>query len=93
MKVKTIKSEKNELELEFKDVDEGLISTIASRLMDRQTVSFAAFKRPHPLLPEMRLYIKTNRGNPKKVLTEVITELDKDADSLKKEFKDAFKKE
>lgn len=92
MKIKTIKDEKNELELEFTDVDEGLMSTIASRLMDKNIVSFAAYKRIHPLLPEMHLYIKTNRGGAKKVLIEVINELEKDTESLEKEFKNAFKK-
>ncbi len=92
MEMKVIKNDKNELELSFKDVDQGLLSSIASRLLDKKTVSFAAYKRLHPLLPEMDLVVKTNRGDPKKVLIEVLSELEDETDLLRKEFKDAFKK-
>jgi len=92
MDVSLIKKDKSELELEFKGVDQGLLSAIVSHLVNKKTVSFASYKRMHPLLPEMRLIVKTNRGDPKKVLSEVIAELDKEAELLKKEFKDAFKK-
>ena len=58
MEIKALKKSKNELEIEMKNVDEGLLSTITSRLLEKKTVSFASYKRPHPLLPEVLLYVK-----------------------------------
>lgn len=91
MKMRVLSESSTEIELEFEDVDEGLLHTLASRLIKKPTVSFASCKRPHPLLPQIRLYVKVSKGNPRKAISDAISDLSGIAMDLKEEFNDAFK--
>ncbi len=84
MEVRILTDKKNELELEFIDADRGLIQYLSDELNKKEEVEFAAYNLEHPIVSNPVLIIKAK--DPKKMLKEVLDELEKEVKKFSKEF-------
>jgi DNA-directed RNA polymerase subunit L len=82
MSLEIVKSEKNFLELKYKGDAHTILNLIKKRLLEDKNVSFAGYNKPHPLINESILVIKTKKGDPKKVLKKNIDAVTKELKKL-----------
>jgi DNA-directed RNA polymerase subunit L len=87
MEIKIIKSEKNELEVEFGGADTSIPMLLVSRLNEDKGVEFAGFKKDHPIVGHPRVLLKTKKKDAAELLLEKLDELKTEVETLKKEFK------
>jgi len=91
MEVKILTNEKNVLEMELKGADPSLAQLLAEKLSDEKDVEFASSKVEHPLLGEPKLYIRTKKGEPGKLVLEKLEEIKKEVSDFRAQFKDIVK--
>ncbi|MBI5046609.1 hypothetical protein HZC07_02660 [Candidatus Micrarchaeota archaeon] len=84
MEVKILINEKNVLEVEL-DSDQSLAQLIAERLTKESDVEFAAFKKEHPIIGRPKIYLKTKKSSPVKLLLEVISQVKDEMSDFKKQ--------
>ena len=84
MNIKILRQGKNDLELEIED-RYTLGELIVSELLKNEKVDFAAYKVDSLESETTRLYVKTKKEDPKKVLKETI---DKIISNLEEEMKE-----
>lgn len=82
MSLEVVKSEKNFLELRYKGDAHTVLNVIKKKLISDKSISFAGYTKPHPLIDESVLIIKTNTADPKKVLKSAVDDVIKDLKSL-----------
>ncbi len=79
MEINLLKKEKKEIEFELGGgEDTTLAELIVFKLNQVPDVEFAAYKIEHPLVECPRIYVRTKKGDPAKVIEKVL-------DGLKKE--------
>lgn len=91
MDVRILIKEKNVLELELEGGDQSLAQLLAEKLNAEKDVDFAAYKVDHPLIALPRLYVRTKKGDPVKLVLEKLKEIKKDVADFKKQFVDISK--
>ncbi|VVB82147.1 DNA-directed RNA polymerase subunit L [uncultured archaeon] len=84
MELKILKSEKEEIEIEFENLTIAEILRIY--LNKDSAVTFAAWKREHPTKRPI-LLVKTKGKTAKKAIDEAVSEITKDLDKVESEFK------
>jgi DNA-directed RNA polymerase subunit L len=91
MEVKILVSEKNILELELSDIDVSLAQLLAEKLTEEKDVEFASYKLEHPLIGSPKLYLRTKKGEPAKLVLEKLEEIKKEVMDFREQFKDIVK--
>ena len=87
LKIKVLKNEDRELELEIFDEDHTLGNLLEKILLEDSSVTFAGYKIPHPLRRSVALTIRTDGSKkPLDALLEAATK----ASQLSREFREAF---
>lgn len=84
MEIKYLKQEKNEAEIELDNLT--IAEVLRNYLIKDEQVEFAAWRREHPSKNPV-LKIKTKGKSVKKALQDASKQIEKEADSLLKEFK------
>ena len=87
MSLEIVKSEKNFLELKFTGDAHTILNIIKKKLLEDKNVVFSGYNKPHPLIDESVLVIRTKTGDPKKVLKNSIDAVVKDLKSLSIKWK------
>ena len=85
MELKILKKTKTELELELIDENETILNPITHKLSANEDVEYAAFLADHPLANSRRLFIRVKKGDPKKILQQVIKELQTELTKFEKD--------
>jgi DNA-directed RNA polymerase subunit L len=91
MDVKILAKEKNVIELEMNGCDQSLAQLLAEKLSDDKDVEFASFKMEHPLVSQPKLYVRTKKGDPGKLVLEKLEELKKELLDFRQQFSDVVK--
>lgn len=91
MDVKVLVKEKNTLEMELGGVDQSLAQLLAEKLNEDKDVEFASFKLEHPVVASPKLYVRTKKGDPSKLVLEKLDELKKELTGFREQFRDIVK--
>ena len=91
MEVKILVNDKNVLEMELGDADQSLAQLLAEKLSEDKDVDFASYKKEHPLIGSPKLYVRTKKGEPAKLVLEKLEELKKEISEFKDQFKGIVK--
>jgi len=91
MDVKVLVKEKNTLEMELGGVDQSLAQLLAEKLNEDKDVEFASFKVEHPVVASPKLYVRTKKGDPSKLVLEKLDELKKELAGFREQFRDIVK--
>ena len=86
MEVKKIKDENGILMLELEGESKNFANLLREELWNIDGVKEAAFFREHPELDNPKLFIKMEKGSPKKALEKAISNLMKKLEELKKVY-------
>ncbi len=88
MEVNILVKEKNVLELELVGVDQSLAQMISEKLNTNKDVEFASFKLDHPTQSQPRLYVRTKKTDPSKLVLEAIADVKKEIEDFRGQFAD-----
>jgi DNA-directed RNA polymerase subunit L len=91
MQVKILTNDKNVLEMELQGADQSLAQLLAEKLSGEKDVDFASFKVEHPLVGMPKIYLRTKKGDPAKLVLEKLEEIKKEVSDFKEQFKDIVK--
>jgi DNA-directed RNA polymerase subunit L len=91
MDVKLLINEKNVVELDLGDIDQSLAQLLVEKLNEDKDVEFASYKLEHPTTTTPKLYVKTKKGDPAKLILEKIDEIKNEVADFKKQFADVVK--
>ncbi len=91
MEVKILTNDKNVLEMELNGADQSLAQLLAEKLTEDKDVEFASYKVEHPLVGEPKLYVKTKKGEPGKLVLEKLEEIRKEVADFREQFGDIVK--
>jgi DNA-directed RNA polymerase subunit L len=83
MKVKTLKRNSNELEIEVEGAGHSLCNLLQKRLLEDESVDLAGYNVPHPLASSSMIYVRT-KGKAK--AEEVLLKAVEKAREMNKEF-------
>ena len=86
MEMKILVKDKNVLEMELGGADQSLAQLVAERLTEDKDVEFASYKLEHPTAARPKLYVRTKKGDPTKVVVEALKELKKEVAEFRKQF-------
>jgi DNA-directed RNA polymerase subunit L len=91
MEVKVLINEKNTLELEMVGGEQSLAQLLAERLNGEKDVEFASYKVEHPVVGSPKLFVRTKKGEPGKLVLEKLEELKKEVADFRGQFSDIVK--
>ncbi len=91
MEVKILINEKNTLELELAGGDQSLAQLLAERLNEDKDVEFASYKVEHPIVGNPKLFLRTRKGEPAKLVLEKLAEIKKEVSEFRSQFSDIVK--
>jgi len=91
MDVKILTNEKNVLEMELRGADQSLAQLLAEKISEDKDVEFASFKVEHPIVGEPKIYVRTKKGEPGKLVLEKLDEIKKEVTEFKAQFRDIVK--
>ena len=91
MEIRILVNEKNVLEMDLSDVDQSLAQLLAEKLGADKDVEFASFKVEHPQVASPKLYVRTKKGEPVKLVLEKLEELKSEVAQFRKQFSDVVK--
>jgi len=91
MELNVIKKDKNLLEIELKGEGIGFANLIKEELWNDKSVDEAAYIKEHPYMAEPKVYVKTNKKDPKVVLENAAKRVQVHLKDLEGEFKRALK--
>lgn len=91
MVVKILVKEKNVLEIDLGDIDQSLAQLLAEKLNEDKEVEFASYKLEHPTVGTPKIYIRTKKENPEKLVLEKLDGIKKEVLDFKKQFQDIVK--
>jgi len=91
MDAKILTNEKNVLEMELRGADQSLAQLLAEKLSEDKDVEFASFKVEHPIVGEPKIYVRTRKGEPGKLVLEKLDEIKKEVTEFKAQFRDIVK--
>ncbi|MCI0496673.1 MAG: DNA-directed RNA polymerase subunit L [Thermoplasmata archaeon] len=83
MEVRLIAKDKDSMEIEVPGEDATLLSPLLNALLEDDKVTFATFKKNHPLVGSNRVIIRVSEGKPQ-------TALKRAAKKVEKDFEDAI---
>ena len=84
MEIKTIKDEKNELDIEM---DNLTIAELVRAYLNKDSgIKLAVWKREHPMKNPV-LHVEVSSGNPKTAVKKAISTIEKDIEKAVSEFK------
>lgn len=73
MNLKILQSSKNELKVEIQGEGHTFCNLLQQALLQDKTVEMAGYDVPHPLIPNVTLYVRTKReSSPKKALDRAL---------------------
>lgn len=75
MNLSIINDEKNFLEVKFEGDAHSFLNLIKRKLIDNKEVAFAGYNKPHPLINDSLLVLRTAKAEPKKLFKEAVDEL------------------
>ncbi len=79
MEINVLKKDKKEIEFEIGgNRDTTLAEILVFKLNELPDVEFAAYKIEHPLVTDPRVYVKTKKGDPVKVIEKALEALKKE---------------
>ncbi len=78
-----IKNEKDTLEIEIINGEEGLGELISLYLNEQKDVEFGAYKKEHPLDKKIKIIIKSKK-DPKKILLSVLDRIKGEIEEVNK---------
>ncbi|MEM4714207.1 MAG: DNA-directed RNA polymerase subunit L [Candidatus Nanoarchaeia archaeon] len=87
MEFKILKEEKDWLEIEFEEVDHGLLSMLKEAIWMQDGVEIASFRIDHPEVGKPVFILRTKNKDAKKVWNDAVDSLLKTIDQFKKEVK------
>ncbi len=87
MEIKFLKKEKNYLEMEFQDMDIGLLNAIKEIVLRDSDIEFAVVKRGHFLKDNHILSVRTKKKDATIIIKKAIDEFQKDLDKLESQLK------
>jgi DNA-directed RNA polymerase subunit L len=87
MEFKVIKDEKDWLEVQFEQIDYGLLNALKEALWEQEGVEIASYSLDHPEIGKPIFILRTNGKDAKKVWNAAIDSLIKNLEQLKKELK------
>jgi DNA-directed RNA polymerase subunit L len=91
MAVHVLRKEKDVIELELEDIDQSLAQILAEKLNEDKDVEFAAFKVEHPLIGKPRIYLKTRKGDPAKLIESKLEMIRKEVQEFRQKFLEIVK--
>ncbi|MFN7991166.1 MAG: RpoL/Rpb11 RNA polymerase subunit family protein [Candidatus Micrarchaeia archaeon] len=91
MEVRILVNEKNTIELEFVDGDQSLAQLLAEKLNSDKDVEFASYKVEHPLVGHPKVFLRTKKGEPAKLILEKLSEIKSEVAEFRKQFSDIVK--
>ena len=65
--------------------NETLLNPIVHKLSELDEVEYAAFLADHPLENRRRLFIRVKKGDPKKIIQQVVKDLQKELSNFEKD--------
>lgn len=86
MEVRILANEKNVLEMELGGVDQSLAQLLAEKLSEEKDVEFASCKVEHPLVGSPKIYVRTKKGEPAKLVLEKLDEIRKEVSGFREQF-------
>ncbi len=87
MKPTIVKSEKNELVIEFDEIDQGMLNAINDAVWQQKGIDQAGFKVDHPEVSKPVFIIKTSGSDAKKIWNSAIDELAKQFEGFATQLK------
>jgi DNA-directed RNA polymerase subunit L len=75
MNLSIVNDEKDFIELKFDGDAHSFLNLIKRKLVDNKEVSFAGYNKPHPLINDSLLVLRTAKAEPKKLFKEAVDEL------------------
>jgi DNA-directed RNA polymerase subunit L len=91
MDVKVLVNEKNVIELDLGSADQSLAQLLVEKLNEDKDVDFASYKVEHPIMANPKIYLRTKKGEPGKLLLEKLDEIKNEVSDFKKQFLDVVK--
>ncbi len=91
MEVKILINEKNTMELEMVGGEQSLAQLLAERLNEDKDVDFASYKVEHPIVGNPKVYVRTKKGEPGKIVLEKLAEIKKELEEFRSQFSDIVK--
>jgi len=89
MEIEIKKSSANELHFVLKGERHTFPSLLREALLQDSSVTFAAYKMPHPMGEDSELIVKTKGKKAKKALADAVKKIDKRLQEFEKAFKAA----
>jgi DNA-directed RNA polymerase subunit L len=86
MKIRTIKDEGKQLQIEFDTSDVTVPDLIASRLLMDSDVQFAGVSKDHPETGKPILSLKTEKKKPKDELLKALESIEESLDEIKEQL-------
>ena len=81
MRVEVLKGTEKELELALDNLT--IASLLVHYLRSDERVEFASFNQEHPLVDEIKLFLRVKKDAPRKVLKEVVQKVLSDVSELR----------
>ncbi|MFH1785743.1 MAG: RpoL/Rpb11 RNA polymerase subunit family protein [Candidatus Micrarchaeota archaeon] len=91
MDVKVLVNDKNIIELDLGKTDQSLAQLLVEKLNEDSDVEFASYKVEHPITATPKIYLRTKKGDPSKLLLEKLDEIKNEVSDFKKQFLDIVK--
>ncbi|MBW2997594.1 DNA-directed RNA polymerase subunit L [Candidatus Woesearchaeota archaeon] len=91
MEINVLEESKNKLIVEIKGEGHALCNALKAELWKNKKVKVSGYNIAHPLVGIPKLVIETESGDPRKILTDAIKNVKKDADAFLKSFSKTVK--
>jgi len=91
LEIEVLKKEKNLLEFKIKGERHALSNLLKTKLLEEKEAEFVAYKLEHPMDQDSVFVLRTKTKDPKKVLIDTLTDIQKDLNEFSKELKKNFK--
>jgi DNA-directed RNA polymerase subunit L len=87
MEVKILKDEKDELQIELSETDEGFLNLIKNAVWQQSGVEFAGFRIEHPETSKPIFIIKSKGKKAKDIWNSALESISEELDKFGKELK------
>ena len=88
LKLEILNQTENELELKILEEGHTLMSVLRKELFNDSSVVHTGYMVKHPLIKEVRFYIKTKEKSPLKALQDALKRLEVKIDEFETKFED-----
>ncbi len=87
MDVKILKDEKDELQIEFSETDEGFLNLVKNAVWQQSGVEFAGFRIEHPETSKPVFVVKSKGKKAKDIWNSAIESISEELEKFGKELK------